>query len=112
MPLFQFIGAALGASAMVTLASFVWPKVTSQPRPEALSKVYEVVSQTPIGQSIEQVLGDQTVDVQEIVASKAAEAVTSVTNSVKRNTVLKMFEALPDEEKAAFRAAICEPAEQ
>ena len=75
MPLFQFIGATIGASVMISVASLVWPKVTTSPRPEALSRVHDLVIQHPIGQQAERVLGVETVDVSQAISKAASSAV-------------------------------------
>lgn len=106
MPLFQFIGVAIGASVFVSFASLAWPKVTSQPRPEVLTKVRDVVVQTEVGKGLEQVLG---VSLGETVASGAAAVVDTVTRSAKQSVIMRMFESLSEEEQEAFRAQICTP---
>lgn len=107
--LFQFIGAMIGTGVMVSLASLVWPKITNQPRPELLTRVHDVVVETPLGKNIEGVLGEQTVNMSEIVSSAANTAVTSVTKSAKQSVILKMFESLSEDEQEEFRAQICTP---
>jgi hypothetical protein len=122
MPLFQFIGAAVGASAMVTFASLLWPKVTNQPRPEALTRVRDVVINTQIGQGIAQVLGvtDETnvtpVNLNDVITTGTNTAINTITKSAQRavssqllQSLAKQFNELPEEEKATFRAQVCEP---
>lgn len=107
--LFQFIGAMIGTGVMVSLASLVWPKITNQPRPELLTRVHDVVVETSLGKNIEGVLGEQTVNMSEVVSSAANTAVTSVTTSAKQSVILKMFEFLSEDEQEEFRAKICTP---
>lgn len=125
MPLFQFIGVAIGASVFVSFASLAWPKVTSQPRPEALTKVRDVVMQTQMGQGMAQVLGvtDESqvtpVNVNDVVTSGTNAVVDTVTKSAQRavtaklvETLSKQFNTLSEEDKHAFRAQICVPEAQ
>lgn len=119
---FQFIGAALGTSVVVTLASFLWPKVTREPRPEALTKVREVVLHTQVGQNLAQVLGvtnesaAEPVNISDVVTTGTNAVVDSVTRSAQHavtsrilDSLGKQFNDLPEEEKASFRAQICVP---
>ena len=122
MQLFQFAGAALGASVVISLASLLWPKVSAEPRPPVLSKVREMVVSTDIGKNAAQVLGvtdeANTVPVQigSFVAGTANAAIDSVTRSAQHavtarllETLAGQFNGLPDEDKKAFRARICTP---
>ncbi len=125
MPLFQFIGATIGASVVVTLASLLWPKVTREPRPEALSRVRDVVIQTQVGQQLAQVLGvtDETnaepVNLGEVVTSGTNAALNTVAKSAQHavtsrllESLGKQFNDLPQVEKEAFRAQVCEPPQE
>ncbi len=125
MPLFQFIGAAVGAGAVVVFASLVWPKITSQPRPESLDKVRDVVMETEVGKNIANTLGvtnDTTVTPVSISSLAASAAQTVVTNIVKetQNTVttkvlesaVKQFDQLPQAEQSKFRQLICTPSSE
>ncbi|MEK7533263.1 MAG: hypothetical protein AAB542_02405 [Patescibacteria group bacterium] len=122
MPLFQFIGATIGASVVISLASLVWPKVTSEPRPEALNRVRDVVMRTQVGQGVAQVLGvtDETgaapIDVRSAAVTGTNMVIDSVTKSAQHavttrlmESLAKQFNGLPEEDKASFRAQICEP---
>ena len=123
MPLFQFIGAAIGAGVMLSFTSLIWPRVTSDPRPPALSKIRDAVLTTGIGQNAAQVLGvtdesqAEPLDVSTIVTQGAASVLDRVTDTVRHNATSKImgslasqFDSLPEEEKEAFRAQICQPA--
>lgn len=105
----QFIGASIVAGAVATLVSFLWPKMTRHPRPEALTRVYDVAVKTSIGSQIESVLGEETINMSEVVSSAASTAVSSVTTSAKLSVIQKMFESLTHDEKTTFRAEICSP---
>lgn len=122
MPLFQFIGAAIGATVFVSLTSLLWPKVTSEPRPEALTRVRDVVMQTQVGQGIAQTLGVtdevgvEPVNVADLVTTGTNAALDTVTKTAQHavasrllESVAKQFNELSEEEKATFRAQICQP---
>lgn len=122
MQLFQFFGAAIGASLVISLASLVWPKVTSEPRPEALTRVRDVVMHTQAGQGIAQALGvmDEStatpVSISSVVTTGTNIVIDSVTKSAQHavasrlmESVAKQFKDLSEEDKASFRAQICEP---
>ena len=123
MPLFQFIGAALGAGVMLSLTSLIWPRVTIDPRPPVLTKVHDVVLQTEVGKNAAMVLGvsDESqvhpVSLPLLVQEGATAALDGVVTTVQHNatsklmeSLAKQFEKLPADEKAAFRAEICQPA--
>ena len=100
MPLFQFIGATIGASVVISLASLVWPKVTSEPRPEALNRVRDVVMRTQVGQGVAQVLGvtDETgaapIDVRSAAVTGTNMVIDSVTKSAQHAVTTRLMESL------------------
>ena len=125
MPLFQFIGAVIGGSVVVVFASLLWPRITSEPRPEALSKVREMAIETPVGLNLAQVLGvtDETgitpTSVNDIVTTGTNAAIDAVTKSAQHavttrimGSLAKQFNELPEDEKATFRAQICAPVQE
>lgn len=120
MPFFQFIGAALGGAVVVVFASLLWPRVTTQPRPEALTKVREIAIETPAGKNLAQVLGVtdesgvQPTSINDVVTTGTNAAIDAVTKSAQHavtarilDTLGKQFQDLPEDEKATFRAQIC-----
>jgi hypothetical protein len=124
MPLFQFLGAAIGATVIIAVISIAWPRLSADPRPEMLTKVREVVIETPPGRSFSEVLGvtDETgvtpVSVSTIITTGTNAAVDMVTKSTQKavtekilETLGSQFETLSEEEKASFRAKICAPVE-
>lgn len=123
MPIFQFIGAALGAGAVVVFTSFVWPKLTAQPRPEPLTKVRETVIGTEAGQNLAQTLGvtDETsvtpVSLPSLVGTVAQSAASSVATTVQHAVTNSVIESLsrkvnelPKDQQEKFREIICQPA--
>lgn len=123
MSLFQFIGAAIGASAIMALASLVWPRVTSQPRPEALIKVRENILETQVGQGVANLLGitdesgAEPINIRSAVTTGTNIVVDAVAKSAQHavtarvlESLVKQFNGLSEEDKASLRAQICEPA--
>lgn len=124
MPLFQFLGAALGAGVVISFISIAWPRISADPRPELLTKVRETVVETSPGRSLAEVLGvtDETgvspVSVSSLITTGTNAAVDMVTRSTQKavtgkilETLGTQFETLSEEDKASFRAKICVPAE-
>ncbi len=122
MPLIQYIAAALGSAVVISIASLVWPKVTTQPRPKQLTQVREIVMQTQAGKNMAEVLGvtdEATVkpmSVGEFVQEQASAMVSNVADSAQHavtSQVLiqlsKKFSELPKDEQAQFRGLICTP---
>ena len=122
MPLIQYVAAALGSAVVISIASLVWPKVTTQPRPKQLTQVREMVMQTQAGKNMAQVLGvtdEATVkpmSVGEFVQEQTAAVVSSVADSAQHavtSQVLiqlsKKFSELPKAEQEQFRSLICTP---
>ncbi len=125
MPLFQFIGAVIGGSVVVVFASLLWPRVTSEPRPEALTKVREITIETPVGYNLATVLGvtDETgiapTSVNEVVTTGTNAAIDAVAKSAQHAVTVRIMESLanqfndlPEDEKATFRAQICAPIQE
>lgn len=125
MPLFQFIGAAIGGSVVIAFASLIWPRVSSDPRPPALTRVREMVIETPVGANLAQVLGvtdesaAEPISIGSLVTSGANAVVDTVAKSAQRavtnrvlETLATQFNGLPEEDKAAFRAQICAPPQE
>ena len=122
MPLIQYVAAALGSAVVISIASLVWPKVTTQPRPKQLTQVREMVMQTQAGKNMAQVLGvtdEATVkpmSVGEFVQEQTAAVVSSVADSAQHAVtsqlliqLSKKFSELPKAEQEQFRSLICTP---
>jgi len=122
MPTLQFIGAAIGASLVVIVSSLLWPRITSQPRPESLSKVHDVVLETEAGKNLANTLGvtDENTIKPVSLPSLAASAAQSVVSTVVTNTqntittrviesLSKQFDQLPSTDQEKFRQLICTP---
>lgn len=122
MPVIQYVAAALGSAVVISIASLVWPKVTTQPRPKQLTQVREIVMQTQVGQNMAQVLGvtDEAavkpMSVGEFVQEQATAVVSNVADSAQHAVtsqvlmqLAKKFNALPKDEQEQFRTLICAP---
>lgn len=122
MSLFRFIGVAIGAGAIMALTSLVWPRVTSQPRPEALTKVRENVLETQVGQGVANLLGvtdelgAEPININSAVTTGTSIVIDSMKKSAQHavvsqvmESVVKQFNQFSEEDKASFRAQICEP---
>lgn len=120
--MFRTIGAVIGGVLVVAVMSVVWPRFSTDPRPEALTRVHDAVLETPLGMNLENVLGvsadssGQPMSVSAVVATGTNAVVDAVKKSAQRAVTSKILESLAgqfqhltDEEKAAFRAQICEP---
>lgn len=125
MQLFQFIGVTIVVSLVMFVASLVWPKVTNQPRPEALTRMREMVLQTAAGQGVAQGLGvmdesnAEPVNVESAVTNGANMVINAVAKSARHaitarlmESLAEQFNELPEEDKVSFRAQICEPPAQ
>lgn len=124
MPVLQFIGAAVGAGAVVIAASLLWPRLSPDPRPDALTKVHDVVLETKAGQDLANTLGvsdESTIQpvsvsslassaVQNVVTTVSSQAQSAVTTHVLE-VVVKQVEQLSPQEQEKFRQLICAPAE-
>lgn len=124
MALLQYIGVALGSVVFISVASFIWPKVTNQPRPDPLTQVREVVIKTSLGQQMANVLGvtDESditpVNPGTFVAKQTNNAVTAVQKSAQRAITSRViqqlagqFDQLPEDQKQEFQKMICDPVE-
>lgn len=116
----RFLLAALSASIVVIGVTFAWPRLTTQPRPEAMQKIYETVADTSIGKNVASVLGVST----EATATpiNVASVAGTVTNSFIQNLeeqagqaatreliiqVVKKIETLGPAQQEQVKQAIC-----
>lgn len=124
MQVLQFIGAAVGAGAVIIVTSLLWPRVTADPRPEPLTKVHDAVLETKAGQDLANTLGvsDETsiqpVSVSSLASSAVQNVVTSVSTQAQSavtthvlEVVVKQVEQLSPDEQEKFRQLICAPVE-
>ena len=122
MPLIQFVGAAIGSAVIISIASLAWPRITTKPRPPALSKVRDIVIETKVGKEVADVLGvaDETnvapVNVGTLVASEGSTIVSNLGTAAQNAVTSKLieqltsqFDKLPEQQKAEFQKRICQP---
>jgi len=122
MQMFRIIGAVVGGALILAVVSVVWPRVSNDPRPDALTKVHDVVLETPLGQNLENVLGETDdatgapLSIGAAVTTGTNAVVDAVTKSAQHAVTSKIleslagqFQRLTEEEKDAFRAQVCEP---
>ncbi|MFH0749343.1 MAG: hypothetical protein V1917_00315 [Candidatus Gottesmanbacteria bacterium] len=119
--LFQFILTLATSVAVISGASLVWPKLTSKPIPEPLTKVREIVLQTDIGKQAAQTLGvSDTSLIEPInVSSVASEVVSNVVSNASQKVqdaatkeiiiqVVKKIESLHPEQQEEIKKVICQ----
>lgn len=119
MFLIRFIGAAVISSLTLVGGSIIWPKLTSQPRPELVEKVYDSVKETTLGVQVEALLGDtDQASLSGSVASVAGTVANQVAQDVQKKSqefitekvveeVLKRFETLPEKQQEQVRQSVC-----
>ncbi len=84
----QFILTFFMAVVTVSGVAIAWPKFTSQPRPEPLSRVNDIVKNTPVGKNIANVLGiSDNESVEQInIASVASSLTERIAQTVEDRT--------------------------
>lgn len=119
--MFQFVMSAIIASITLSGASLLWPRLTTQPRPEFLNKVHDVVVSTGPGQQAATVLGVSDEAKAEPFSLKALQdGVThAVTNRVQEvvmgnavNELSRQFDTLPKDQKLQIQEVLCKPLEE
>lgn len=124
MGLPQFLLTFFASAVTVSGLSLVWPKLTDKPRPEPLSRVREIVMQTPFGANAANILGvtdeatAEPINVSSAAASIAGSVTSTVTQRVQQaigqqfvTQLVRQYDRLPDEQKQQVRDAICQPKE-
>lgn len=120
----QYIVVTILAGAAIALASIAWPKFTTQPRPQPLQQVHDVVIKTQAGQEAENVLGvtENTtegglpVSLNDIAASVGAtivKGITDKTTEIISNqaalVIYNQYKQLPTPAQEELEKAICKP---
>jgi len=102
--------------------SLVWPRVTSQPRPQLLQEVHDAVIKTPQGEQAAQVLGVTTDNVQPVNLGQIAGTIGNdiKTAAQKRaQTIITAqivgqlsngYDKLPKDQQQQLQQIICKPA--
>ncbi len=120
----KFVSALLIAGAFVVGVSLMWPRLTSQPRPEVLTQVRDFIVQTPQGYEAANVLGvsdernvepfDIRVTAQTIaynIMNSLRERATDVVVTHAVRQLQKKYEELPPDQQAQLQQIICVPTE-
>lgn len=121
MQLIKYFFVVVGTVAAVTLASLLWPKFSNRPRPEPLTKVREMVVETPLGREVASLLGvaDESgvgsVDLTTTAASLAGSVASTVSQKAQETVVsgivtqmLRQYETLPQPQKEKVQEAVCQ----
>lgn len=116
----QFLFVSLGATIAISIASLLWPKVTSKPSPTVLTQVRHMVVRTPIGHQAADVLGvtdegqTQPVNVGELavsagnaIVSHIEESATQAVASQVVKQVLRQIDKLPENQKLELQQQLC-----
>jgi hypothetical protein len=122
MPIIQYVFAFFGSVVALSIVSLAWPLVTTNPRPEPLTKVREIVIQTPLGAQAAQVLGvtDESgvspVNMNEFVTTQTSMVIQNVSKSAQNavttgvlTQLASKFNELPEEQKLQFQSMVCQP---
>jgi len=108
-----------GIAGLMVSSVFVWPMVTKSPMPGPLAQIREMVLKTRPGADVAKVLGDQTVNVEQIQIEKVPEQVFQATSKIVQeravdtmwgkavDQVIYNWEAIPDTEKARIKSQVC-----
>lgn len=116
--MFQFILSVIIATVTLSGSSLLWPRFTTQPRPEFLNKVHDVVVSTGPGKQAATVLGvsdEAAVEpfsltgVQEGVKQAVTNRVQEVVVGNAVNELSRQFETLPKDRKLQIQEALCKP---
>lgn len=122
MRFIQYIATAFGSAFVVSFVSLIWPRVTTQPRPQPLTQVREMVLQTEQGKRLAEVFGVsdeskvRTQSLGEFVSQQTNTVITNVADSSQRAVINQMltqladkFNQLPDDQKKQFQSLVCQP---
>lgn len=123
--MFQFVIALIVGVVSVSGGSLIWPRLTTNPRPEVLQQVHDVVIKTPMGNQMATVLGvaDEAnvapLNLGELAGSAAGEVKSAaekraqmvIMTQVTRE-LSKQYEKLPEDQKIQLQQIICQPASQ
>ncbi len=117
--MFGFVFVAIGSAVALALASIVWPVSQDGLRPEPLETVHRLVVSQPVGQSIEESLGNiipasgsatagevAGVAVSHIVESVGEKARNTAIESAADQLITRWDEA-PQDVKDAIEKRIC-----
>lgn len=118
----KFILASLSTGAIIVTASLGWGRFSTNPRPEPLTKVHDIVIETPIGRKLANTFGvsDET-NVEPInISSVAAEVAGSVGLEVQKRAqsavlstvvgqLIRQYGQFSTEQQKEIQTLICQP---
>ena len=117
----NFILALAVATTSLAGGSLIWPRLTTQPRPQLLEEVHNVVLKTQVGQETANVLGvsDERHVTPISPGQVAASALLGIKNAVQRrvttvivgnaiNQLRSRFDGLPSGQQQEIRQIFCQ----
>ncbi len=121
-PIIRFLLVAGATASVVVIVSLLWPRLTSQPRPEVLQAVQETALTTGVGQEAAKVLGvEEEKNVKPVNLSSAAASVAGgisstiaqkaqeiVTQQIT-NQIISHYTQLPQSQQQQVQEFICKP---
>lgn len=120
---FQLVLAVAVFGVTLSGGSLVWPRVTSQPRPQLLQEVHDAVIKTSTGEQAAQVLGvstDQNVQPVNLgqIAGTIGNAIKSAAQKRAQTIITAQivgqlsngYDKLPKDQQTALQQIICKPA--
>lgn len=118
----KFVFVFFLAASVVAVASVAWGRVTSRPKPQALEAVSALVTETPMGDALAQLLGITTetnpepINVSSVAASivgGVAEVITEkAQDAVASQAIIQVargYDQLPEDQKKQLESFICKP---
>ena len=106
----QFIFVVIGTSVVVSIASLLWPKFTSQPRPAPLEQVSTIVTRTPFDAKAAAFI--DPINVSSVAGSLAHEVQQKTQQAVVSTVVTQLakeYGQLPQDQKKQFEEIVCKP---
>lgn len=121
-PIIRFVLVAAGTASVVVVVALLWPKLTSQPRPEVLQAVRDSALTTEVGQEAAKVLGVEKeenvkpININSAIASVAGTVTTAVQGKTKEiiaqqvsSQIVNQYTQLPAREQQQVQELICKP---
>ena len=118
----KVLGIFFLSTAVISIISVAWPKITRANRPPQIQKVYEEVVKTPLGRQAASVLGvesesaSKSYNMAEATSNIVGSLVSAFRGRIEQNLteqaavqVSKQFDILSDEEKKQIQEIICKP---
>lgn len=116
----RFVLTLFAAGVIVSGVAIAWPRLTSQPRPEPLTRVNDIVKNTPVGKNIANVLGIsdnesvEPINIASVASSLSASLIKAAEDRAARIVVTQavrqlasQFDGLPENDKKQIQEFIC-----